>query len=342
VISFGFTGRSKFFLSQLTGRIKSGDAVNIKVVKHLGDYKWQVSLNGKLHVVRSHGNIKEGSVIRARALWSGNKLFLTPVKRMVDYSEVIKNAGIPDDRLSRLIVESFKRSGLPLNPESLLLVRRELRKAKKEDAFLARLLVLIHDKNLKLSQKSLKELLSITEGRSGEGGGSYREEKYKSNDSDSDSNEKDLKKAIAERLKRQLHNYNNERTSPLHIFNSIRGKHDNWIIIPFSFLLDERDELSGSIRINCRRSTFSYAFITVNSKEARWGFSINMSGKEKKITSFCNNSSERIKALSFFPKLAEKLREMDIKIDDNIKDEEESDGFSSEKTDLYTGIDTTV
>jgi hypothetical protein len=59
------------------GKLKSGDFVYLSVIKKLAPNKWAIGIMGKTVPAYSDVELKSGDIIRAQALISGNKSFLS-------------------------------------------------------------------------------------------------------------------------------------------------------------------------------------------------------------------------------------------------------------------------
>ncbi|MBN2532933.1 MAG: hypothetical protein JXB88_08580 [Spirochaetales bacterium] len=307
------------------------DIVTISVIKQLTGNKWAVGIDGKVISAFSEKDLIPGQKLKAYVIRQENRILLKcDIPREDNFSDYLIKLGLPNDTLSHTIILALIRSNLSLHPELIVKMRQIIAKLKKKPETLARLLAFIHEKHIDITSgkiESLLELLSY-----GEDTGNYRQK----------NNKKRLfknTKEIVEELK-EIVNKTSEN-SPLQIFNHLKGKNPDWIIIPFNFDT-EKKKLSGTIRI-------FYDFII--QKVKKMTISINQDNNiqlffyiveeehHKLLKIFCNNEEKSIKLTKKIENLRKNLQNTDIIIDDIIYKEENFDGFTPlEDLNMYRKI----
>jgi hypothetical protein len=336
------------FSAEYKQQIKSGENVNVKVLKQLSDNTWQVSLRGKLIVVNSTLTLRTGSTIQAKASWHGQSLFLHVHKNFDSFSALFKELGLSNNATSRQIVEAIQRSKLPFKPELIELIVKQIGSKRQDEEMWIRLAVLLSDKKLFLPEPLLEGFFAlISPPREREKGSERRKRDDTNQEEREDQEENSLRQKIEDALKKNLIRRtpgSSSVSAPLLLFNHLQAEHDNWLLLPFSLAIEESN-YSGSIRLKTDElmKTIEKAVIAVATPLSNWTFVIdNMDSAKKTMQIFCDNALLVEDAAEKHPRFCEKLRKLGVESVDTIREEGSWDGFSSGEETVYKKIDTVI
>jgi hypothetical protein len=328
------------------GHIRTGDIVKVKIVRQLSNNAWQISLRGKLLPVTTNLPLSENMTVQTKAVWSGKQLILQILNQDTSIAAELGKSGIPTDATTQRILAALQRSGMPIKAETVLSIRKTLSQDEYTNDTLIRLLALVTDKDVVIPEKRFTELVHLLLSHR-EGQHENQEEKQRNkrqSEKESQDEEKkqgDTKTKIESALAENMISGKGPSLPALTLFNHIRADHDNWIILPFSLLVDETP-FDGSVRIRTKveKMRIQDLVIHVESQKAQWHFIIpNFSDVPKKMRIMCNNGSLRHPANRKIKKFSEKLRKLGIEVVDTIKEPGMFDGFSTEYSNTYHGID---
>lgn len=317
---------------QQAGKIKSGEVVQIKVVRTLQGSSWQISVKGKLLAVSSEIPLKPGMHFTARAQYSSGQLML----KIIDQNPVSEFSGtsvLPDNDLTRIILESFARSSLPFSPEKAVFLYTFCKTHRLEEKSIIRLLTLFMDKGFPMRSDLLGDAVLLVQGKGeGEREGERKQRK--------EGNEK-KKKSMINAIKSQVEEGDSGQGQLLQLFNHIRGDHDNWLVFPFQLETD-RGTLSGCIRCKLRGrdkgaskkagmlNNFSTVVLEVSDENTPLYFKLAEQNDGSPGLSIITNSSKNngfpADVLNIFK---EKLRNMGVSFDENVLDIGTFDGYDS-------------
>jgi hypothetical protein len=324
---------------QQAGRIHSGDILNIKVIKSLGGSSWQISVKGKLLAVSSAVRLTPGLAFQARAQVTSGQLLLKMVGEQ-SLNRVMEAAELPNDELSRSILQSFIKSGIPVSPERTAFLYRYFKQITSKDKSLLRLMTLLLDKGVPMERSSFDEIIEAVEGRYEREG---REGRHK---------QRRKKQSILEALKSIVETEQDEKGNLLQLFNHLRGGHGSWLVVPFAFATD-RGDLTGCIRCKIRSpeevsgktipllQSFSPIVMELREQEEKLWFVLS---EEESGTGQLTIVSNRHKISDFpadvFNRFRENLQGMDVALCENITDAGDFDGFDFGGS--YTPVDAVI
>ena len=142
----------------LQDTLRSGSFVVFTVKKKLDSNLYQISLSGKQMSVSSSKTLTEGSRLRAQVTWLGNRLQLNVSPKNEPIIDLLMRSNIIIKNETQMIAEGLIRSGMPLLPEYFEKIQQSLRKHKKPDDRLVKILLLLIDKGIPLNDKNLSEI----------------------------------------------------------------------------------------------------------------------------------------------------------------------------------------
>ena len=347
--------------------------VTVSVVSHLGGNRWQVAIKGRHYPVTSSLSLQVGSSLRAQLFRTSTRVYLKLEPPLSaggasgSLGRLIRELGLPDDRLSRLAIVALQETGLPATPEMARPVRAGLERSGSANSHLARLLALLADRHLELPAEILESLYRVCEGwiesEGGESGGNGqgegrrrtgegRQEQVGLAPEEPETRQRPAKSkwievgptvgdrsersTIAWALRKQLQGDRSE-PSLLSLFNHHRPDHDNWIILPFALRVGERD-LRGSVRflLNSQGKPAQCSVVVAGEGEApRASFAIR-GGRSRRLVWYLDGLASlpkhlRSAALRELPPLRENLRNLGIEVDDTMRDGDQFDGFTEER-----------
>jgi hypothetical protein len=280
--------------------------------------------------------------MRASVSLQGGRIYLRLLETEKLARHALSNLSLPLTEEHKNVVAAMIKTGLPLKEELIARLVQQYRSLPGQDAFSARVLALLADKELLFSLEDIEKLIrSLTgaverEGREGhrdprrqrgrgESGGRRREDKDRSRPSASDI------RATVER--------SGGEEGVLAMFNHMRGRHDNWIVVPFvpeaggeTAVLRFRIDASDTI------SRFSFSIIG----EESWHFEGKPAGKTPRLVVYCSDPNVRAKSSRVVERLRKKLHNLSYEIDDTIRETTEFEPFVSETSTDVRGVDTRV
>ena len=173
--------------------LKEGSSVLVRVISDRGGGKYEGSVAGVRVQLTSSKPLRPGETFTASIGVKDGTIVVTPKENAgqisFNFSEVSQNQlfalleslGLPADKLSSSILQSFKQMGLKMDSALANKIRSlALRFAGKEKSA-AEILSLLSQKALEADEEEIKELLALLEGdeRSGEGNGPEQKQKQK-------------------------------------------------------------------------------------------------------------------------------------------------------------------
>lgn len=345
-------------LSGVKQQIKTGDTVSVKVIKHLSGNSWQVSLRGKLLPVLSEVPLQEDTAVTAQAFWGGKTLQLRVLNSNLDakgalsktISQLLRNSGIPSDTASQAVVDALQRSGMPLQPELISRLYKQLKQYGHEKEHIARLLVLFADKGLENPTKFLDMILPYFPQDDQQKREKERQKRRHQENEDNGPQLEDDKKsravskdALRETLKENVLFPSHEGDSTLLLFNHIRGTHDNWIIIPVSLTIDD-SQITGSIKCKLLAGVSfpENILVSLSTDVGTWDFQFTQRKDRLDCRIFSSPEGLRDEGNKNLSGFSEKLRKLGVKLVDTIRECSAYDGFSTKREMRYKKIDTMV
>ena len=148
----------------LQNKLRSGSFVIFTVRKKIDADLYRILLAGRSMSVRSSEVLIEGSRMRAQVSWIKNRLQLKVSSEERDpLANLLNRSNIIIKNESRMIAEGLIRACMPLHPEYFEKIQVVLKKYKKSDDRLIRILLLLIDKGIPLTEKNITEILHLGE-----------------------------------------------------------------------------------------------------------------------------------------------------------------------------------
>lgn len=95
--------------------LRSGDFINLKVIKHIEADTWLISLRGSLLKARSSNSLDTGQIVRGRAVWNRNILNVQIIED-ADINHILtKELGLSKSTHNREILKSLMRFQLAVH-----------------------------------------------------------------------------------------------------------------------------------------------------------------------------------------------------------------------------------
>ena len=325
------TTNIKSFNSGFQNALKSGTRVMFTVDKKIDTNLYKILLLGKFINVKSTSSLKIGSKINAEVLWTKSGLQLKVFNKLNSETTIAEKAL---NSKEILITEGLIRSNMPLDPSYFNKLLPLLEKNKKIDQKLVRILLLLIDKGIPLSEDSIKEILDITDSNNS---GNRNADDFKKKLNDKNNIKKDVE-SIKEDIKKQIKK-TDTGNELLKYLNHTIAKHDNWLIIPLNYSFKRSGLGVLKLRLN---EQLQITNLVLNLSDGNdWEFNLEKFGTEAKMKILGSDNSFWEITNSFI-KLKEKLYNMGIIIDDINKEKPDTDGFTEIVYGKIESIDLTV
>lgn len=315
----------------LQDKLRSGSFVIFTVRKKIGADLYRILLAGRSMSVRSSKVLIEGSRIRAQVSWIENRLQLKvsseesdPLTNLLNRSNIILN------NETRMIAEGLIRAGMPLHPEYFDKIQLILKKYQNADVRFVRILLLLIDKGIPLTEQNITEILRFSE--------RHEEKHSKSGKKDEKAKKNKKIEEIKADLKKQI-KYTDSGNELLKYFNHKIARHDNWIIIPLNYSFTRKGKGLLKLRLD---KNFGITNLVLTLSDGRdWEFSLikTKNAGRMKVWGPSKLSWEDTVA---FRKLKEKLYNIDILFDDINKESPATDGFTELISGKYDNVDFTI
>ena len=141
---------------------------------------------------------------------------------------------------------------------------------------------------------------------------------------------------VQKELKRQIQAITDQQ-HPLQLFNHLHGNGPTWLVIPYEF--NQNDFSShGTIKLlydPFQKKILKFLFGVNDGNAQKWSFSFYQHKDKLKLSIFADRGINKDKINNGKKNLALKLEKYNIKIDDNIYNFQESDGFGAEISDSF-------
>jgi hypothetical protein len=303
--------------------LKPGDLVTLKVLKSINSAKWLVSIRGKVYPVSSEVTLRSGQLLKGKVFSEQNRLLIkTNIASNKVSANFIVKSGIPNDHLSRMIIDAMIKTGLILNPDKVTHFRKILLKmeknVKKEAA--ARLLSILDDKGLNVDEEYFLELYNLI---TGEGTGDRRW--------GGENEQEESEESLIKMLKSIINRGSESADNMLHLFNYKKNRGEQWLIVPFNLTLwGERYSGSFRLRVSKGSKAYSQAVVQIKYKNEEWFFSWHSGVIKDRILKISSDSyqNEDSKLKKIILVLERNLHKKGLKFDDIKIDSKKFDGFS--------------
>jgi hypothetical protein len=219
---------------------------------------------------------------------------------------------------------------MPFLSEYFEKIQQSLRKHKKPDDRLVKILLLLIDKGIPLNDKNISEIFSFSNSYKQNHSSDWK----KSSETTKDLKPKDIKEDIKNQIKKT--DLGNEL---LKYFNHRIAKHGNWLIIPLSYSFTRKGTGVLKLRLD-EHYNVTNLVLSLNDGKV-WEFSLV---KEKNPSSIKVQGPNDIlwEDTVSFRKLKEKLYNKGIQFDDINKEPFVTDGFTEIMSGKYDSIDFTI
>jgi hypothetical protein len=317
-------------------RLRSGDFVSIKVIKRLTGNKWAVGIRGQVIPAFSKVNLAPGQLLRALVTIQQGRITLKmTTEQTTPVQDLLVRQGIQPDKVMEQILTSFLRSGLAVEPERLYQVRRLLEKMKLDPKKFSRIIALILEKGIGLRSRALVPLLPLLGYGEQESGKKEGRKQRRLPDS----------QALMQQLRSAVEEPESAEGSSLQVFNHLQGSEASWVIIPFDYTYGSSGRIYGSIRLRYdpwRKQTDRLIVVARTEAGRKWSFVLQKSPEDGlELSIFADPGDARRKVKAELEGLRLKLQNLGVKIDDNIREDENFDGFSLPWEELsYRNVDT--
>ncbi len=317
--------------------IRPGDTVMLKIIKPLAGGKYQVSHNGRPLIVDSNVELKAGQVIRTKASTSGPHLLLrllqNPTSPVMENSSRQFMSPIREHSLVEALVQAFQKAGLSVDTPMFGKAKAAFAKAANKTRTAARILAALAEKDISPENSVADYITSIlgSDTKSGENTPRRRGNR--------DGAETPNLKSLIEQLKLQIETPD-DRESPLHLFNHLKGKDESWILLPYN-VKQSGSEVTGTIRLRVGRSG-DIRRVALDAFAGRTPYTVAFNwpladGEAVKVG--CADKGMLRAFFSRANELPEKLRNLDSINDDNNIEDDCFDGLALEKISTIEGVD---
>ncbi len=346
VNSYGFTLDKNI-------RLKPGETVTVRVLKRLTPDKWAIGIAGKVFSAHSLLELHPEQILRARVTLNNGQIFLQLLNSSIDENldndaiKLLHELGLRGNSLSVEIVKQLLGNNMPISESIITSITRVLKKISSrlelDKAKLIKILILLIDKGIDIEKSDILGLLEILFFRNSsedkERERRKREHRGKETNNTNASNENEqligyLKKSIKAKTEDQLY--------PLQLFNHLKGKHSNWMLFPFNFIWKDAP-LNGILKVKYTYTNkFEDSVLQINCEKGLINFLFHRDKNNKYVIHIFSDVNLKPALVKNLAELKSILRNLSVKIDDNIYDEKNFDGFAPEMETIdYSHINTT-
>ncbi len=317
-------------------RLRPGDFVSIKVIKHLTGNKWAVGIHGRVIPAFSKVELTPGQRLRALVTIEQGRITLKmTAEQPTSIQDLLVRQGMQPDKIMEQILTSFLRSGLAVEPERLHQVRRLLEKMKLDPKKFSRIIALILEKGIDPRSRSLVRLLSLLGYGEQESGKKEGRKRRMPPD----------QKSLMQQLRSAIEEPASAEGSSLQVFNHLRGSEASWVIVPFDYTYGSSGRIYGSLRLRYdpwRKQTDRLIVVARTDAGSKWSFVLQKSPEDElELSIFADPFEVRRKVKAEVEGLQLKLQNLGVKIDDTIREDENFDGFTMPWEELsYRNVDT--
>ncbi len=365
----GFIGLIEGGSARSVHALKPGSHVMFTVKGKNADGSWTLILGGREVQVQAEASLVPGSRLRAVVSLVKGRMYLKILHDAGAGAEKGPAAGIgmSPRNVQDGILEGMIKTGMPIREELVSSLTRLYSSLQTNDKTLYRLVALFADKGLFPRPEEFERLVREIGGREYSGGGEgnregkgdersegQRERRKNGQRESGERKRRDavkrrslygrhitsakMRKAVEGRLSDRIGSA--ERPSGLlPLFNHIRGRHEHWVVIPFS--VEERDE---RIVLRCRideKNRIDRFTLSIFG-EKNWHFSVKGYGKRKNCIVYSNDREVLEHPEKYLERLRKKLHNLPLDFDDTIREDSLFESFVSEHTGKTTGFDVRV
>jgi hypothetical protein len=318
-------------------RLRPGDFVSIKVIKRIVGAKYAVALQGRVIPAYSKLDLAPGSTLRVLVSRAGNRYELRIAEgkdgKADQLLELLQREGLGTDKATAAVVMAMMKTGLAVRAATVSRIKSLLRRLRLEPGRFSRLIALIMDKKLDLSDTALEGLVGLL--GYGERGGRDAGEKRRRRGKEEQRKQPEQRKELAGLLRETISREERGRGNVLQLFNHLPGSRESWIVVPYGFQYRDSDssgrgeafELRGTLRLRYgkRSSSPERLVLTAASGRRHWSFHLEGEGEPLRLTVF---ASQPGLSPPGWQNLKTNLQNLGVEVDDTIREDTGFDGFS--------------
>jgi hypothetical protein len=331
-------------------RLRSGDFVSIRIIKRIAGTKYAVALRGRVIPAFSRLDLVPGKTLNVLVSRAGDRFELRVAEEKPNHLlELLRREGLGTDGSTTAIVAAMLKTGLAVRSSTLNRIALILRRLKLEPGRFSRLIALIIDKKLDLSEAGLEKLVALLS--YGEGGGDEtgeerrRRRKYE---------QPGRREQLAELLRAAVGREEQEQGNLLQLFNHLKGSRESWIIVPYGFTYRDDSSpgsrrgfaLRGTLRLRYEAlsRTLNRLVLTAVVDGRRWSFLLDAEHEPLRLTVFTSVADPGLKVpggSKVWQNLKTNLQNLGVEVDDTIREDSGFDGFSLPWEDIpYQSVNT--
>lgn len=312
----------------LQNKLRSGSFVSFTVREKIDTNMYRILLSGKLMNVTSSSVLPDGVRMRAQVFWVGKRLRLKVLNKSDPLADLLLGSSIILNNENRMIAEGLVRCGMPLISEYFEKIQQFLRKHKDVDDNLIKVLLLLVDKGIPLSQKNIIEVFSFADRDEQKNLQNWKkDEKVKKN-----IGKEEIKAVIKKQIKKS--DFGNDL---LKYYNHKIAMHDNWLIIPLNYSFSRKGIGILKLRLD---EKYDITNLVLSLNDGRdWEFNLVNNNKKNRNMKVYGPKEISWEYTDSFRKLKEKLHNIGIQIDDINKELSVTDGFTDISSGKYDSID---
>ena len=211
------------------------------------------------------------------------------------------------------------QSGATLNPGVIKRILAHTAKDPKNRCFFARLAGILDRKGVDLSQFGWETVIDayLT--------GDFRQEGEERKDPGREQGEREKEEPPNVRMIKKMW-APGDKPIPLHLYNHIKSTEGNWLFLPIFSRFKDR-ELSGSAEVQIAGDgKMIKSFIRVREGREEWFFRLGPPGRGgRRILQWTSSEGWEHGRVGGLEDFSEKLQNLGIDLDDNLKDESEGE-----------------
>jgi hypothetical protein len=316
-------------------RLRPGDFVSIKVIKRIVGSKYAVALHGRVIPATSKLHLVPGQTLRVLVSRAGDRFELRVAGEKPDpLLELMQREGLGTDKATAVIVASMLKTGLALRASTLSRIKNLLRRLRLEPGRFSRLIAMVIDKKLDLSEEALQDLVGLL-AYGDRGGEREKEEKQRRRHKQE---QPDREEKLVDLLRAAVARDDTDRGNVLQLFNHLKGSLESWIVVPYGFRYQSGSatadrpavELRGTLRLryDSRTRTLNRFVLTAAAAGRRWSLLLNAVGEPLRLTVFASRPDQNLSSSAAWQNLKTKLQNLGVEVDDTIREDSVFDGFS--------------
>ena len=296
--------------------LRQGDTVDLHVIKRLDAGKWAVGIGGRVYPALSGLALEPGATLKARVSLAMGKVTLTISEVVQDVVvAALQRLGVPATGIELAIARALARSGLPIQEQTIQKIRQLLAREGTDARTGARAAATLVDKGIDLGSDAARSILPVL-AFGQKGGGDPR--RYKGRPLP------ETPEAVRDFIS-TLAADPDDSPSALQAYNHIRGRSENWVVIPFVFTTEGKT-LAGTLKI--LYDPFRSAARAMTLCTPGISFHLPLQGTRRSLSVFCDSAAMTREARGALDSLRSKFHNMGLEVDDTIKEGDGFDGFS--------------